>query len=672
VSEDARHLSLRIDRFMRLPRRSVETWQGGVVGLPLFTRDGASGEPVRRYAISWANLATNDVTFLSATPVEARDRDGVLDALLDLGLRNRKAREGRPARLEVQDGSLGAFIKEALRDSQLEVVVLPALPRIQEEIDGVIAAEYDGPFPPGALEAEGVTVERMRAFADAAERYVARALWNDIGLSDLVVVEAPSAPHGMACFVVDDAEKVPGLEFYASPRQYHDANDEDEDEIADFDRVEGRGQDEDAEDDDALDAADGLYWRLDFVAIDGLPMPDVGLWADLHLPVAGPLAYPVAIKPLDFGNVARPDAAQLAFFEAVLRALAETTEADIDSGRWTRTVGTADGAVTWRLSIPSLLDEPLEGQPGRDEQERSAAVLARFLDEGQFEDLDQAVEELQRAGRPKLEYQVPVTPAEKAQDLVYRSGAVLGRRRTQLLREALVAWPECPDAPVRLGENTRDPAKALALFEAGCAAAERAIDPGLRESLKGHYRENRQTRSYLRGLMGMATAHHRLGRVDEAVSEYRALMSLDDQDGARACHHLLALLLEEARDDEAGALLGEEEDEGPEWAYGWTLWAYRNTSRREATGILRIAQETNPGVARVLVSEALGAGDDWELGEWGAGEDADVALDEALDYVRLFGLAWERTDGAIEWLADELDRPRHRRGRNRRRGGRER
>jgi tetratricopeptide (TPR) repeat protein len=661
---------LRTDRFMRLPRRSNETWQGGVVGLPFFAVDAESEEPIRQMAIAWANLATNDITLSSVDASEAQDRDRVLDAFLDLGLRNRKAREGRPARLGVQDESLGVFIKDALRDAELEVVVLPALPRIEEEIEAIVRSEHDGPPPPSALDAPAVTMERMRAFADAARHLYDRAPWNDIGHEDLVVV---------------DDEVEPGLDFYSSRDQFEEEIDEDDDEFEaeDDDEEDDDDEDDDDEDDDDEDDDDeeeeeiddlgaGFHWRLDYVPVHELPVFDVGLWADSDLPVAGPRAYPVAIKRLGDREFERPDAARLAYLEGLLRAMAETTEADVDSGRWTRTVETAEGALTYRLSIPSLIEEPTDGRPSRDEEERSGATLSRFLAEGGFEDLDQAVEDLERPGRPKLEYRVPWTPAEKAQDLVYRAQGAPGRRRTQLLREAMALSPDCVDAFIQLGEITRDPEKALELFEAGLAAAERLIPPDRLESLKGRYWESQQTRSCLRGRFGLATTLQKLGRADEAMGEYRALMSLDERDHAGAGHQLLALLLEDGRDLEAGALLDEADDGGPEWAYGHSLWAYRNRPIADARKALQVALEVSPRVARLLVIGGLDADERSELDSPDEDDDAHAEVEEAFDCAMLLLPAWNATPGAIEWLAAELERPEPRRSRSRRGRGRRR
>ena len=650
----SKDLARRIRRFMHLARRSHDTWQGAVVPLPLFVRDAETNQLVRQSAIVWVNLATDAVS-RSATPAaSAGERERVLSAFLDLGLKNRKVREGRPARLDVQDESLGAFIKDALGDAELEVVVLPALQRIAQEVDDVICAELGGPPPPGALDAPDVTEERMRAFADAASRLHGRAPWNDVGPEDLIVVEQPPPPDGMACFAVSDEEGGPCLEFYSSPGQFGAAADD---------------EGEDPADDDP-----SLGWRLDYGRIDQLPVYDVELWADRGLPVAGPAAYPVLIKPIGFREFRRPEGDRLAFVEGLLRALADTTEDEIDSGTWTHTVDTADGRVTYRLLMPSLLAETDEGRKARDEEDRSAARISRFFTEHMFEDMETALAEVERLGRSVLEYPEPQTPAERAQDLVFRSGGAAGRRRTQLLRQAFAISPDCVDACVQLGEISRDPARSLALFEAALAAGRRVIPADVLAAQKGNYWGHAQTRALLRARFGRATTVKDLGRLEDAAGEFRTLLELDEADHGAAAPYLLALLLETGGDAEASDLLSRFDHEGPEWAYGRALWEFRNRSREDAHEALQLGLTANRRVARLLALaapdlDAYPETEDDDPDDAGMDEDAHDEVEEAFDCAALLARAWRATPGAIEWLGGELarrQRPRHRR-RSRRR-----
>jgi hypothetical protein len=167
----------------------------------------------------------------------------------------------------------------------------------------------------------------------------------------------------------------------------------------------------------------------------------------------------------------------------------------------------------------------------------------------------------------------------------------------------------------------------------------------------------------------------RLGRVDEAASEYGTLLALDEPDHGEAAPCLLALLLETGRDAEASDLLSRFQREGPEWAYGRTLWAFRNRTRQDALEALRSGLAANPRVARLLALPAPDRGDypeadDADPDDASVEDDAHDAIEDAFDCALLLAPAWRATPGAIEWLGSELarrQRERSRRGSPRRR-----
>src|SRR5439155_1059865 len=63
--------SLMLARFTRLPRRSADTWQGGVLRMPMWV-DGPDGTPYRPWGGVWVSLETGLATaardFYTAAP----------------------------------------------------------------------------------------------------------------------------------------------------------------------------------------------------------------------------------------------------------------------------------------------------------------------------------------------------------------------------------------------------------------------------------------------------------------------------------------------------------------------------------------------------------------------------------------------------------------------------
>lgn len=185
-------------------------------------------------------------------------------------------------------------------------------------------------------------------------------------------------------------------------------------------------------------------------------------------------------------TITRPDAGVLAYLEGLLLALAETTEEEIDRGRWSREVHTAEGPRAFTLCIPALLqplDAPRQAQhggiPDRRTMERVMAEMERFMARSDFDDLNQANQAMRERFIGPFD-EIPstaTTPLERAQDLVYLAFEARGRRRTQLARKALELSADCADAYVILAEQAADPKTARDLYAQAVAAGERALGP---------------------------------------------------------------------------------------------------------------------------------------------------------------------------------------------------
>ena len=89
-------------------------------------------------------------------------------------------------------------------------------------------------------------------------------------------------------------------------------------------------------------------------------------------------------------------AAELAFLEGMLWAIAGAAEAEFDSGRWQKTVHTYDGPATFTLSLPDLLNPPSYEEwmargfePDRRANERVFADIDRYFAAHPVQDPDE-------------------------------------------------------------------------------------------------------------------------------------------------------------------------------------------------------------------------------------------------------------------------------------------
>src|SRR5437870_3253449 len=212
--------------------------------------------------------------------------------------------------------------------------------------------------------------------ADGTARRPWAAVWVSLATGMVnVQLEAPAVAPGLAhATVLGAGGRTFGLGFYASPKEFEAAHADPEPET-----LLGRHGE----------------WAMLYGPLPDMPFGDVDLWEEHRLPVAGPSAYPVAIWFGPDGQHRRPRAAELADMEALLLALAQSTEAEIDRGRWSHEVRTHDGPRAVTLAIPELL-APLDappprrlGLPDRPAMERLTCEAERFVQASMFESLDE-------------------------------------------------------------------------------------------------------------------------------------------------------------------------------------------------------------------------------------------------------------------------------------------
>jgi len=616
-------------RFIRLPRRSADTWQGGVVRMPMWV-DGPDGTPYRPRGGVWVSLETGLVNVKLAEP-DGDDGTLALDALLELGFRFART---RPAAIQVADQALGEQIARALGDAELAVSVDPRLDAVKAMV-ARMAAETNGEPHPAALDAKGVTVERIRAFAAAARDFHDAAPWRHLSDEDLIHVETPRVGKAFRhVTVLGRGGQTFGLGFFASPK--------------DLDKLH-------ASPDPATLLEDGGRWTVLFGQPWETPCSDLDLWEEQDFPLAASGAYPVAAWFGASGEMRRPDARELGDVETILLALSRTTEAEIDQGRWSHEVVAHDGPRRVTLAIPELLrplDAPLDrarrGMPDRRVMERMLLEVQRFAATHEFasdSEMNDAIK-ARFTGSMDTIASTASTPVERAQELVYSAMDARGRRRIQLARKALELSADCADAYVLLAEECADPGQARDLYAQGVAAGERVLGPTVFAEEAGHFWADVRTRPYMRARFGLARCLEDLDQRDEALAHYRELLRLNPGDNQGARYAFLNALLLTGRDDEAGTLLLQFGDEPSAlWQYGGALWAFRREGDCPASRQrLRAAVRANRHLPGYLAGDSEWEGPAPQSYAMGSREEAVICVDE-------LGDAWKATPGALQWLA---------------------
>jgi tetratricopeptide (TPR) repeat protein len=509
---------------------------------------------------------------------------------------------------------------------RIDVEVTPELPEF-DQVSELMIADFGGPWvdAPGLLHGD-VDLPRIRAFAVGAAEFHAARPWLMLGPGDRIEVESPVPSPEFSSFSLMGSYNIPSGLAFVEPEETRR-------------RRQGAGAPE---------------WVVRLGTLGMLPLRDADLWVAENLPVAAPDAYPAAIS-LTEPEHERPDAALLAYLEALLRALAATTEDDLDAGRWERRVQTAAGEQSVIFAIPSLLEPVLPGReanrperaPDRRAMERTLADVRRLIEEKRITSVDDANRFLreQVLGRP-IPHRVGGTTIEQAQDLVYQAFEATGRRRIQLARKALAICPDCADAFVIQGEareEQEDYECALELYELGIAAGRRALGDDRLTSTDGLWVDI-ECRPYLRAIEGAARALEELARLDEAIERWREILRLNPGDNQGARYPLLRLLLETRQDEKASEHVEANAAE-PMMIWGWAhaLLAFRkrwdDPVSREALGA---ALRRSATVGRFLLRD--------EPAEEESDRFTPGTEEEAISCANTIRKAWIGTPGVLDWL----------------------
>jgi tetratricopeptide (TPR) repeat protein len=240
----------------------------------------------------------------------------------------------------------------------------------------------------------------------------------------------------------------------------------------------------------------------------------------------------------------------------------------------------------------------------------------------------------------------PRTPLEEAQELMYDAFEADGHRRIELAREALSISGDCADAYVLLAEEYAGSIhEALALYEAGVRAGERAIGEEKFEEFAGHFWGMLETRPYMRARAGLAICLWELGKRQEAINHYQDMLRLNPGDNQGIRYTLAVCLLENGLDKDMAQLLeAYKDDASAAWQYNHAFFLFRKKrTGAAARKKLEEALKFNPHVPGYLLGQKqlpdqlpsfIGFGDE----------------NEAIDYVLAAGYLWLEEEGALAWL----------------------
>jgi tetratricopeptide (TPR) repeat protein len=181
-----------------------------------------------------------------------------------------------------------------------------------------------------------------------------------------------------------------------------------------------------------------------------------------------------------------------------------------------------------------------------------------------------------------------------------------------LLRKALELDPDCPEACFEMACRSETPEAGMMWYSRCMQAAERLLGKDLLNDLLENFHEKPWSRveiyAWLKAKICLAEILFRTGHYDVAIVHFRELLVLDPADQLRVRYFLMAALLCEKMEGEAGNLFRQHRsDQSPAWYYCKAVLFFREDgcSRRSHRALKRAFQRNLWVAAYLLGLEAL-------------------------------------------------------------------
>jgi tetratricopeptide (TPR) repeat protein len=240
--------------------------------------------------------------------------------------------------------------------------------------------------------------------------------------------------------------------------------------------------------------------------------------------------------------------------------------------------------------------------------------------------------------------------AHEAQQLVYDAWeASTDEEEQQLIRRALELDPANVDALLQAAvySGVRGEEE-IELVRKIVAVGEKALGPKAFEEYKGAFWGFMETRPYMRARQRLAECLRSVGRLDEAIREYEAMLELNPGDNQGVRYHLLPCYLMLKRLPDAQELLSnyQECQFNAVFAWGRVLERFLAGDPEEAAQALAVARKQNPTMQGYIKGHR-------RMPRHVPDSYSPDSKEEAASFAEILQSAWSRHPTALEWLSGQ-------------------
>jgi tetratricopeptide (TPR) repeat protein len=285
------------------------------------------------------------------------------------------------------------------------------------------------------------------------------------------------------------------------------------------------------------------------------------------------------------------------------------------------------------------------------EHEKMMTELTRLI--GNQENLTQADLEriVNQFNSGKTIPKTQLTPQQQAEDLIYEAYELFPKNAEKALakiEKALKLNPDCIEAYEWLANHAPDLEMHLDCLQTGIEIGMEIFGGKYLEKNKGHFWGLTETRPFMRCLQQLADAYLLSGNnIADAVAILEMLLDMNPNDNQGARYQLLPALLELNEDKKFNEYDKLFKDEKSTFLlFNRALFAFKTKGKCVASdNKLKAAIAANKYVAKKLLSKSQPRtmADSYTWGD----------ENEAKYYVIMAKRVWQKTTGALEWLASE-------------------